>query len=140
MRSLCAFALRVRAMGATNDRFALISLAWMLRVGVAKLRRMRMDLFLKQTGLIKRRPVAKAMCDAGKIERNGKPVGAGDEVRRNDILRINYGFKTTEVEVLEVPSSSVRKNERTEFYHVIKEERDEDEIRSRIARSDEPMF
>jgi len=112
----------------------------MLWVGVAKLKRMRMDLFLKQTGLIKRRPVAKAMCDAGKIERNGKPAGAGDEVRRNDILRINYGFKTTEVEVLEVPSAGVRKNERTEFYHVIKEERDEDEIRSRIARSDEPMF
>lgn len=99
-----------------------------------------MDLFLKQTGLVKRRPVAKAMCDAGKIERNGKAAGAGDEVRRNDILRINYGFKTTEVEVLEVPAASVRKNERTEFYHVVKEERDEDEIRSRIARSDEPMF
>lgn len=101
---------------------------------------MRMDLFLKQTGLVKRRPVAKAMCDAGKIERNGKPASAGDEVRRNDTLRINYGFKTTEVEVLEVPAASVRKAERTEFYRVIREERDEDEIRSRISRSNEPLF
>jgi len=99
-----------------------------------------MDLFLKQTGLVKRRPVAKAMCDANKIERNGKPASAGDEVRRNDILRINHGFKTTEVEVLEVPAASVRKAERTEFYRVVKEERDENEIRSHIERSDEPLF
>lgn len=101
---------------------------------------MRLDFFLKQTGLVKRRPVAKAMCDADKIGRNGKTARAGDEIRRNDVLRIDYGFKTVEVEVLEVPPPVVSKTARHEFYRVLKEERDEDEVRSRIARSNEPLF
>lgn len=105
---------------------------------------MRLDIFLKQTGLIKRRTVAKAMCDGDKIERNGQLARAGDDVRRTDVLRINYGFKTTELEVLELPPPVLRKHERREFYRVLDETRDETEIRARIAQStmqrDEPLF
>ncbi len=101
---------------------------------------MRLDLFLKQTGLIKRRPVAKAMCDANKVERNGKTARASDEVRENDTLRINYGAKTVELEVLMVPTSAVSKAQRTEFYRITKEERVEDDLREFISRPDEPIF
>ena len=105
---------------------------------------MRLDLFLKQSGLIKRRTVAKAMCDADKINRNGNVARAGDDIRRNDILRIDYGFKTTELEILEIPPPVLRRTERREFYQVLKEERDEEQIRVRIAQNslqrDEPIF
>ncbi len=105
---------------------------------------MRLDLFLKQTGLVKRRPIAKAMCDSDKIVRNGKAARAGDEVRRHDILVINYGAKTTEVEVLEVPPPVVSRTARHEFYRIVREERDESELRARLVQRtlqrDEPMF
>ncbi len=105
---------------------------------------MRLDLFLKQTGLVKRRPIAKAMCDSNKILRNDKFARAGDEIRRGDILKINYGFKTTELEILEVPPKVISKTARHEFYRVLEETRDETEIRARIAQHtmqrDEPMF
>jgi ribosomal 50S subunit-recycling heat shock protein len=86
---------------------------------------MRLDLFLSKTGLVKRRPIAKAMCDANKVQRNGKTAKASDEVRATDTLRINYGVRTVEIEVLDVPSGNVAKNQRENFYRVTKEEKEE---------------
>ena len=87
---------------------------------------MRLDLFLKQTGLIKRRPIAKAMCDGGKVSRNGKVAKAGDELRAGDQLRIDYGVKTVDVEVLTVPTGVVSKSQRDEFFRITAEQRNED--------------
>lgn len=101
---------------------------------------MRLDLFLKQTGLVKRRTVAKAMCDGDKIERNGKFARAGDEIHRGDIVKINYGVKTTELTILEVPPKVISKTARHEFYQVLEETRDESELRARILQRNEPLF
>jgi ribosomal 50S subunit-recycling heat shock protein len=87
---------------------------------------MRLDLFLKQTGLIKRRPIAKAMCDGGKVARNGKVAKAGDEVRAGDQLRIDYGLRTVDVEVLIVPTGAVGKGQRDEFFRITAEQRNEE--------------
>lgn len=89
---------------------------------------MRLDLFLKQTGLVKRRPIAKAMCDANKILRNGRAAKAGDEVRAADTLRIHYGVRTVDVEILAVPSGNVGKAQREEFFRITGEQREEDEF------------
>lgn len=86
---------------------------------------MRLDLFLKQSGLVKRRPVAKAMCDGGKIKRGGATAKAADEVRPGDLLIINYGFKTTEVQVLDVPRGSIGRARREDYFQIIRETRDE---------------
>jgi ribosomal 50S subunit-recycling heat shock protein len=87
---------------------------------------MRLDLFLKQAGLIKRRPIAKAMCDGGKVSRNGKVAKAGDEVRAGDQLRIDYGARTVDVEVLAVPTGTIGKAQRDEFFRITAEQRNED--------------
>lgn len=84
---------------------------------------MRLDLFLKQSGLIKRRPIAKAMCDGGKIKRNDVQAKAADEVRPGDILIIDYGFKTTEVRILDVPRGSIGRAQREDFFRILREER-----------------
>ena len=42
---------------------------------------MRIDKFLKNSRLIKRRTVAKEACDQGRISINGKPAKAGTEVK-----------------------------------------------------------
>lgn len=88
---------------------------------------MRLDLFLKQTGLIRRRPIAKLMCDGGKVARNGQLAKPSDEVRGGDTLALDFGTRRIEVEIVAVPAGSVPKARRDEFYRLTSEEKIEDD-------------
>lgn len=60
---------------------------------------MRLDLVLKQTGLIKRRVIAKELAENGKVlinDRVGKP---SSEVKKGDILTISFGQKKISVQI-----------------------------------------
>lgn len=63
---------------------------------------MRLDKYLKVSRLIKRRTVAKEICDAGRIAINGRVAKAGSEVTVGDVLTIRYGQRTVEVRVLKL--------------------------------------
>ncbi|HHX95796.1 MAG TPA: RNA-binding S4 domain-containing protein [Clostridia bacterium] len=63
---------------------------------------MRLDKFLKTSRLVKRRTVAKEMCDAGRVSVNYRPAKAGAEVQVGDIITINRAGRVTEVEILEI--------------------------------------
>jgi ribosomal 50S subunit-recycling heat shock protein len=52
---------------------------------------MRLDKYLKVSRLIKRRSVAKEVCDGGKVSVNGKTAKAGTEVKVGDVLEIGFG-------------------------------------------------
>ena len=54
---------------------------------------MRLDLFLKETRLIKRRTIAKELCDAGKVLINDKVSKPSAEVKEGDIVTLKVGFK-----------------------------------------------
>ena len=60
---------------------------------------MRLDLLLKQSGIIKRRAVAKALAENGKISINGKVAKPSSEVKEGDILLLNLGMHIIEVEI-----------------------------------------
>ena len=60
---------------------------------------MRLDLLLKQTGIIKRRTVAKSLAENGKIQINGKVAKPSSEVKENDKLLLNLGMHLIEVEI-----------------------------------------
>ena len=60
---------------------------------------MRLDLLLKQSGIIKRRTVAKALAENGKISINGKVAKPSSEVKENDVLSLNLGMHVIEVEI-----------------------------------------
>ena len=60
---------------------------------------MRLDLLLKQSGIIKRRTVAKALAENGKISINGKVAKPSSEVKENDVLLLNLGMHVIEVEI-----------------------------------------
>ncbi len=60
---------------------------------------MRLDLVLKQSGLIKRRTVAKALADNGKIFINKKSSKPSSEVKNGDHLTLILGQKKIEVEI-----------------------------------------
>ena len=89
---------------------------------------MRLDAFLSDTRLIKRRTQAKKACEAGKVRLDGRAAKPGKEVKEGQIITINFAHKTLEVEILEIPLRSVRKDQAAGFYRVIREEGKEREL------------
>lgn len=63
---------------------------------------MRIDKFLKNARLIKRRTVSKSACDSGRVLLNGKEAKAGAQVKTGDIITLEFGGRTQRVEVAEV--------------------------------------
>ena len=63
---------------------------------------MRLDKWLKNSRLIKRRTIANEACDAGKVSANGRPVKASYDVKPGDVLELTFGERVTKVKVLSV--------------------------------------
>ena len=84
---------------------------------------MRLDKFLQLTGLVKRRTLAKELCDAGRIKVNGKGAKPATEIRVGDLIEGDVGWERWEVRVLQIPKGSVPANRRSEFVEVIRRER-----------------
>ena len=65
---------------------------------------MRLDKFLKDSRLVKRRTVAKQMCDANKVQIDGKTAKASSEVMIDNVITIEYAkmFFTIKVLSLEI--------------------------------------
>ena len=61
---------------------------------------MRLDKFLKDSRLIKRRTVANEACDAQCILVNGREQKAGYQVKAGDVIQLNLGKRLLKVEVL----------------------------------------
>lgn len=60
---------------------------------------MRLDLVLKQTRIIKRRTIAKEICDAGKVSVNGKVAKPSQEIKDGDVLELKLGAKIINVKI-----------------------------------------
>lgn len=81
---------------------------------------MRLDKYLKVSRLIKRRTLAKEVCEQGRISINGKPAKASQVVQKGDELMIRFGQKLVTVRVNELKESS-RKEEASEMYTILSE-------------------
>lgn len=60
---------------------------------------MRLDLLLKQTGLIKRRTIAKELVDLGRVLINDKASKPSSEVKEGDILTLKLGNRILKVKI-----------------------------------------
>lgn len=80
--------------------------------------KMRIDKFLKNSRLIKRRTVAKQACDMGRVMVNDKTVKAGYEVEVGDVISVVFGEKTIKAEVLELKETSF-KDESKEMIRIL---------------------
>ncbi len=78
---------------------------------------MRMDKYLKNSRLIKRRTLAAEACGQGKITINGKVAKPSSEVKVGDMIEIQFGTGTTKVEVTAV-SEHVTKDSSKEMYEL----------------------
>jgi ribosomal 50S subunit-recycling heat shock protein len=80
-----------------------------------------LDLFLKTSRLIKRRAIARAMCDTGRVLVNGRDAKPAKEVRRGDVITIRFSTRTVALEVLLVPALSSKKIRPEDAYRVTSE-------------------
>ena len=80
---------------------------------------MRLDLFLKTTRLIKRRPLAKEAADAGCVRINDRVAKAGDDVRPGDRVVIDLTNRHVEAEVLAEPPKQLRKDRIDDYIRIL---------------------
>lgn len=79
---------------------------------------MRLDKYLKNSRIIKRRTVAKDACEQGRVEVNGKVAKPGLELKTGDVIQITFGNNVLKVRVVSMPET-VRKDDAQDMYEVI---------------------
>ena len=79
---------------------------------------MRLDKFLKNSRIIKRRTVAKEACEMGRVEVNGKVAKPGLELKTGDEIMITFGSNILRVRVVSMPDN-VRKDDAQSMYEVL---------------------
>lgn len=79
---------------------------------------MRLDKFLKVSRIIKRRTLAKEVCDGGRVKINGNVAKAGSVVKVGDILEIGFGERISRYEILKI-EENVRADAAKEMYREI---------------------
>ena len=82
---------------------------------------MRIDYFLKLSRIVKRRPLAKEMCDKKLVAINGTTAKAGREVAVGDMLSVQFPSRTVKVKIEKVPERAVSKKDSTELYTLLEE-------------------
>ena len=64
---------------------------------------MRIDKYLKNARLIKRRTIAKEACEQERVSLNGKTAKPGSEVKAGDVIEVRFGQSLIRLEVLSTP-------------------------------------
>ena len=81
---------------------------------------MRLDKYLKNTRLIKRREVAKVLIDEGSILVNKKVVKPSYVVKLNDVVSLRLGERFIVIKIIEI-SENVNKEHSAKLYEIIEE-------------------
>lgn len=63
---------------------------------------MRIDKFLKNARIIKRRTVAKEACEQDRVLINDKPAKPGTEVKEGDIIKVRFGNREISAKVISI--------------------------------------
>jgi ribosomal 50S subunit-recycling heat shock protein len=84
---------------------------------------MRLDQFLQKTGIVKRRSLAKEICDRGQVEISGRKAKASHEVSLKEILTVKFPDRRCTYTVLDIPQGNVKKEDRVEYAQLTNEER-----------------
>ncbi|HSA78044.1 MAG TPA: RNA-binding S4 domain-containing protein [Nitrospirota bacterium] len=81
---------------------------------------MRLDLFLKTSGLVKRRTVAQELCDTGRVLVNGRVARPAKEVKQGDVIMLVFSTRSVQIEILAIPAAK-QKSGVVQAYRVISE-------------------
>ncbi len=80
---------------------------------------MRLDKFLKVSRLIKRRTVANAVSEMGRVLVNGNPAKPAKQLKVGDVIDIEYSNRIEKVEVLVIPTGNVSVQDASTLYREI---------------------
>jgi len=83
----------------------------------------RLDSFLSDVRLIKRRTQAKKACENQIVWVDGKIAKPSKEVKVGQKILLDFTSRKIELEVLGIPKGSVKKEEAKDFYKILKETR-----------------
>jgi ribosomal 50S subunit-recycling heat shock protein len=75
----------------------------------------RIDKYLKNSRVIKRRTLANEACEQGRVKINDKIAKPGTEVKPGDIIEIQFGNNNTKIEVTSI-ADHVSKADSKEMY------------------------
>jgi ribosomal 50S subunit-recycling heat shock protein len=84
---------------------------------------LRLDLFLKKTHLLKRRELARELCDEGVVRVNGVPRKASFELKVGDELLFPIYNRIIRARVLEIPVGNVPKTSQWSMVEILEEKR-----------------
>ncbi len=84
---------------------------------------MRLDKYLKVSRIIKRRTVAKEICESGRVSINLKVAKASTDIKEGDIIEIRFANNSLKAEVLKL-SEHVKKEDARLMYEIIEGEED----------------
>ncbi|MFA9423726.1 MAG: RNA-binding S4 domain-containing protein [Sedimentibacter sp.] len=79
---------------------------------------MRIDKYLKNARVIKRRTIAKEACEQGRVIVNGKNAKPGTEISIGDEIEIIFGSKPMKIKVEQI-LEHVMKDDYKEMYSII---------------------
>lgn len=82
---------------------------------------MRLDKYLKVSRLIKRRTVANAVSEMGRILVNGNSAKPAKQLKVGDTIEIEYSNRVEKVEVLIIPTGNVSVQEASSLYKIIED-------------------
>lgn len=78
----------------------------------------RIDKFLKNSRIIKRRSIAKKACEQGRVIINNKEAKPSDRVSIGDRIKIRFGNGDLNIEILQLIESS-KKKDAEDMYKII---------------------
>ena len=86
---------------------------------------MRLDKYLKVSRIIKRRTVAKEVCESGRITINDKVAKPSTKIKEGDIIEITFANRILKAKVVNI-AEHVRKEDAKEMYIIIEGEEDKE--------------
>ena len=86
---------------------------------------MRLDKYLKVSRIIKRRTVAKEVCESGRITINNKVAKPSTVVKEGDIIEIAFATRSLKARIINI-AEHVRKENAKAMYEIIEGEEDKE--------------
>lgn len=83
---------------------------------------MRLDKYLKMARILKRREAAKELALQSRIWINDRIAKPSSEVHIGDQIRIRFGYRLLEIQVMDIQKQVSKQNAQT-LFEVIKEEK-----------------
>ncbi|MEG2868246.1 MAG: RNA-binding S4 domain-containing protein [Terrisporobacter sp.] len=79
---------------------------------------MRLDKYLKVSRIIKRRTVAKEVCESGRVSINDKVAKPSTVIKEDDIIEIAFANRSLKARIINI-TEHVRKENAKEMYEIL---------------------